>query len=178
MTLQKAFEDYMSIALELATTVYKYDQCFSELSNQELKEQIFHEKISDEEKEKIDKDITKLEIQIHDLYVRFLNQTNIIKTAASKEEYINSKVINVSNKKHIGALTLYLTIQIIFEDLKEAHPDYSFENVIDFSDMERQKLKLNKAIDDFNFRLLDSKIKLWTVDECTTEAKEIIARVE
>lgn len=96
-----------------------------------------------------------------------------------KECYMNPRIIHGLNNDHIDALTSYVSLHAGFDNLKKNNPDYDFESVIDFVDMERQKLKLNKVINDFNFRLLsDSRIKLWTVDECMTEAKEIIARVE
>lgn len=172
MTLLQVFKQYADIAEELSTAVSEYSDCFTEIIERELKEQIFNEKVSLKEEADLEKRIEKLGIKFHNLYVKFLNYTNIVRAALKKELHSSENVVKALNKQHLKALMEYVEVIAIFDVLEDDNPDYDFKKVVNVSAMDHQKMLLNKAIDDFNFRLMsDSEYKLWTVDECITEVE-------
>lgn len=176
MTLQQAFEKYVAIAYELEEVIFDFSNCFSEQFHQEFKEQILHEKVSLKEKESLKIEIKSLSQRVKDLYTMFLNQTSIVETAVKNaKQYINEITVGYLNDDHLKTFLKYVPAIKSFQHLEKSYPDYNFKKIINVSAMDRQKFKLNKAIDDFNFRLLsDSKVKLMTADECIAEAEEIL----
>ena len=140
---------------------------------QEFQEQVLQEKIPSIEKEVIDNKIMQLEKDIHSLYIRFLNHVHIVEVAINRELIVDFNLINRLNIEHIEVMKEYNYIQLQFDFLQKMHPDYDFESVIDFSEMERQKFKLNKVIEDFNLRFSTvTKIQpLYTVQDCKMQAK-------
>lgn len=172
--LEKAFKEYRAIAEELHNKVREYCHYFSLLRNQELKENILQEDVSEEEKEEIDKKIEELETTIHNLFIRFLNHANTVERAIQREKIVDFNLINMLNEEHIDVMEEYISVIKRFKSLKKKHPKYDFDSVIDFSEMERQKMKLNDAILDFNLRFSAiTKIQpLYKIEDCRLIAKE------
>lgn len=175
MDLQQVFEEYANIAIEFKKAIFAYVDCFTKIEECELKEQILNEKFSLEEREILENEIKELANEVSDTFTRLLNHTNVVKAALEKELYANTNVVRKLNYMHVKTLKRYAVAISDFIDLEKEYPNHNFKDVIDIVNMTRQFGLLNKAIDDFNFRLMsDSKVKLMTADECIAEAEEIL----
>lgn len=168
--LEKAFYQYEDIATQLRKKTFEYLDLFEEIDTKEI---ILQEEYSPEELEKINNQIDSLEEDINSLYTKFLNHTNIILTLLRKENIYNFNIINRVNHEHISTMMEYNTVVSVFNRLKKTYKDYDFDKVIDFSEMEKQKQKLNIQIKKFNEKFLkDLNIRLLSVYDCEAEARQ------
>lgn len=167
MDLLQAFEEYVDAASTFRKAAEKYSNCFYEITERELNEQILNEKFSLKEKKALEVRIKDLKNKVQNTYTELLNKVNLVQTALKRELYTNIHTIKELNKLHVAALKDYAIAISDFIDLEKDYPNRNFKEDIDIVDMTRQFRLLNRAIEDFNFRLMsDSKVKLLTTDEC------------
>lgn len=170
MTLLEAFKKYEDIAYQLRKKSFEYLSLFEEIDTKEI---ILQERYSQKELEEVSEKISKLEKDINTLFLKFLNHTNVIITLLSEENLYNFNIVNKINHEHISTMMEYEATFSIFNRLKKEYKDYSFNDIIDFSKMETQKITLNNQIQKFNEKFLNNlNVKLLSVYECEKEAKQ------
>lgn len=179
MDIVTVFKEYKALAEQLDLKVNRYCHCFSLLQMQYLKEHTLQEKVDPYEKEEIDSSIANLEVEIQDLFVQFLNYTNIVKTTLRQTHIIDFNIINVLNTEHIDTMGIYEGVIMKFKKLEQKYSDYNFKAVLDFSKMEHQKQQLDIAINEFNlmFSAVTKIRPLYSTNDCRVMAIDQIKQL-
>lgn len=169
MTLVSAFERYEYLFLHLATLVNNWASSWRTLDIQAFRENYLKETVSKEEKEKLENQIAKLEIDIDNCEKDILNLIHIIENLLSQSFVYDFNIINSVNRYHINAMQQYSYIINLYEKTRD---EYIGKDVnVDFTKLENSKRKLNKKIIEFNAAFVgDNKVGLLTVKEAQTLA--------
>lgn len=174
MTIQEAFQKYDELFLHLSTLVGNWASAWRELGTQAFKEGYLKEKVSDSEKEDLERRILEIEEKIEACKIEIINLINTIKTILQKDFVYDLTVINFVNCKHVDAMQQYNYVVDLYNKTKE---DYIGKNInINFVDLEKSKKELNNQIIEFNVQFVgENNVGLLTSKEASVIAdKETI----
>lgn len=170
--VKKAFKEYSKLLEKLSNLLFEYDKCFRVMDNQALRENVLHEKVSDEEKEEIENKIVKLETEIQELVEKLISLENIMATLLEQDQALDEKVVNIINRDHVSAMSEYNHVMARYNRICKDYKDYDF-SCIDFFKLENGRKKLNVAIKKYNQKFLSKEdYSLLSVYEATKVAKE------
>ena len=177
-TILEDFKIYQSLIAELRALVFQYRQAFKQLENQVYKESILNERISNQDKKRVERRIFLLQERINGMLPEIEDHIQKMKNHL-ENEYIalTESEVEEINRKHISTMTLYINCVIELEDLKKNYKDWDF-SCVSFYKVDAEKAKLNSAIQQYNntnLRLMDYKV--YEVSEALKAARDEISNV-
>lgn len=168
-----SFKTYRSLMRHLHSLCTQLRSLLRRASVQSFRETVLNEKISDEEKNIIKKDIEDLNYSIQCLIPEITDHLQRMNDLLEKEnEALTESQVYRINRDHVTAMEDYHLCVSKFEDLKKDYKDYDFSEV-KFFELERQKIQLNiqiKKYNNNNLRLMN--YKLYDMQEAYEHARQ------
>lgn len=172
-----SFKTYRSLMWHLHSLCTQLRSLLRRASVQSFRETVLNEKISDEEKNSIKKDIDDLNHSIQCLIPEISAHIQRMNGLLKKEnEALTESQVYVINRDHVTAMEDYQLCVSKFEDLKKDYKDYDFSEV-KFFEVERQKTQLNimiKKYNNNNLRLMN--YKLYDIQEAYALARQEVLK--
>ena len=166
------FRTYQELLLELDKLYFQYQSLMRRMNVQFFREQVLHEKVSEDEREKIAKQIADLESSIEILIPEISEHMQRMKGNLKKENTdLPKDEIDTINRDHADAMSSYNYCVSRLKTLESRYTDWDFSKV-DFSKLDSKKMQLNIAIkkyNEVNLKLMD--YKLYDVFEAQEIAK-------
>lgn len=167
-----AFAKYKKLFEKLGSLYFQYRDYLNTLGQQIIRESILNEKVSDDEKEEIKNKIADLEIKIKSVKNEIENQIQIINSILEKEEPVIERACEKINRNHIDVMMQYNMCIAILKGLEKEYKDLDFSKV-DFSQIDKAKMKLNIGIKKYNeIKLKKVEYKLLDTFEAQKIARE------